>query len=121
MSVKYVLPAIILLLLASAAVYFSSVGQDTPEKYVFLGVTFSQGGVEYQGYTVEGKNIIFEYTREGDSFTQLANVKLAQTGEKYKNIENVYVKVDTNGEVKYYKAEIFNETEEMVKYYAKEK
>ncbi|AVB76975.1 hypothetical protein [Methanococcus maripaludis] len=118
MSSKYILPVIALLILASA-IYFSF-GPDTPEKYVFLGVTFSMGGVEYQGYTVEGQNIIFEYTREGDAFSQAATPRVAQTGEKYKNVENVYVKVDTNGDVEYYKAEIFDETEEMVRYYVKE-
>jgi len=118
MSSKYVLAVIALLVLAGA-VYFSFT-PDTPEKYVYLGVTFSQGGIEYQGYTVEGRNIIFEYSREGDSFTQLVNVKIAQTAEQYKNIEHVYVKIDTNGDVEYYEAEIFDENEETVKYYAKE-
>uniref|UniRef100_A9AA72 Uncharacterized protein n=1 Tax=Methanococcus maripaludis (strain C6 / ATCC BAA-1332) TaxID=444158 RepID=A9AA72_METM6 len=118
MSSKYVLPVIMLLILAGA-VYFS-VTPDAPEKYVFLGVTFSMGGLDYHGYTVEGRNIIFEYSREGDSFSQAVTPSFTHTDEKYKNIEHVYVKIDTNGDVQYYEAEIFNETEEMVKYYVKE-
>lgn len=108
-----------MLLILAVAAYFSF-GPDTPEKYVYLGVTFNQGGVGYQGYTVEGQNIIFEYSREGESFSQALNLKIAQTDEQYKNIEHVYVKIDTNGDIQYYEAEIFDETEGMVKYYVKE-
>jgi len=112
MNSKYVIPGIMLLLLLGAT--YIAVGPNTPEKFVFIGVTFNQGGVEYVGYTLEGQ------TLTGDSFAQVATPRFAQTYEKFKNIKDVYVKVDTNGDIQYYKAEKFNETEEMVKYYVKE-
>ena len=118
MSSKYILPVIMLLILVGA-IYFSF-APDNSEKYVFLAVTFNMGGLDYQGYIVEGRNIIFEYAREGNSFSQSVTPSFTKTDEQYKNIEHVYVKIDTNGDVKYYEAEIFDETEEMVKYYVKE-
>lgn len=118
MNSKYVIPGIMLLLLLGAT--YIAVGPNTPEKFVFIGVTFNQGGVEYVGYTLEGQTLTFEFKREGDSFAQVATPRFAQTYEKFKNIKDVYVKVDTNGDIQYYKAEKFNETEEMVKYYVKE-
>jgi len=118
MDSKYVIPGIMLLLLIGAANI--AIGPNTPEKFVYIAVTFNQGGVEYVGYTLEGQTLTFEFKREGDSFTQASMVKIAQTPEKFKNIREVYIKVDTNGDIQYYKAEIFDETDEMVKYYVKE-
>ncbi|ABR54462.1 conserved hypothetical protein [Methanococcus vannielii SB] len=119
MNSKYIIPGIMVLLLIGAI--YIALGPNIPEKYIFVDVTFKMGGAEYQGYTIQGSKITFEFKREGDFFTQAITSGFASTSERFRNITDVYIKIDTNGDINYYKAEKFYETDDVVKYQVIEK
>lgn len=96
-------------------------GSKVDEKYVVLNATFKMGGIQYVGYKLEDNRLIFMFERRGDFFTQALESKEVRTNEKIKkNIDNVLMEVNTNGNIKMYECKFVEENIEEIKYVAEE-
>lgn len=76
-------------------------------KVIILKATFRMGGVIYEGYEMQGDTLVFKFKRTGDFFTQ-AIVEKEVKVEVDEFPAKVIMEVDTNGNVKRYKAELIS-------------
>lgn len=109
-----------MVLLLFSGVYLYMEGSKADEKYVVLNATFKMGGIQYIGYKLEESKLIFMFERRGDFFTQALESREVRTDEKIKNIDNVLMEVNTNGNIKMYECKFVGENIEELKYVAEE-